>query len=281
MVTAKKAANPIPNNASFGISTLTLANGMTAGYGVDDGHMRNPVAAPNTYGGNPKWSTQRIGVLRNLPGNNVNNNGNYALYFIFNPNEVAVSFAMSTSVAPPIYAYTNTSTGTAQGTAAAAYIGNQSVSWSLIFDRTYDMWKDSTSRGVLTDVAALYNVLGTFQTQGAVPVSNPVQVVFGRNGKGDATTGSGQLWGFTGFITYAVVTYGIFRYNMIPSRCEVDLTMTAAYVGSTPSGTGGGNSGKTPAVTQGPPLLGSTSVLGLAPKNGGPPKLSLTTGKSG
>jgi hypothetical protein len=65
--------------------------------------------------------------------------------------------------------------------------------------------------------------MGTFESAGAVPISTPCQVVFGQ-------TSSGQLWGFTGFITSGNITYGVFRHNMIPSRAQIDIQMTTTYV---------------------------------------------------
>lgn len=224
-----------------GLANLSLANGMTAGYGDLDGHTTNPPAFPGTYGGNPNWAPNRVGFIRNLPGSlPADINGStptYALYFIYNPNEVDVGFAMNNNQQPPLYLYGGTggtggSLNLTSGTSslnAPNLVNSQTVAWSLLFDRTYDMLYDTNpgeNRGVLRDVAALYNLMGTFDSGvGATPISTPCQVVFGQ-------TSSGQLWGFTGYISSVAITYGIFRANMIPSRCEVDLTMTATYVSS-------------------------------------------------
>jgi hypothetical protein len=227
------------------INNLDIANGMTAGYGVNDGHVDNPPAFEqmigkqlvNTYGGNPNLQPQRIGLMRNIAGTL---STVYSLYFIFNPNEIQVAFSTNLTSVPPMYLYGNeaatnvteagnAATGGAIDSSVPNLTNSQVVSWSLIFDRTYDMLFDPNpdeNRGVLKDVAALYNLMGTFQggSQAGVPISTPIECVF-------AQTSDGELWGITGYISSVTITYGIFRHNMIPSRCEIDLQMTTTYVG--------------------------------------------------
>jgi hypothetical protein len=252
---------------------LTLANGMTAGYGINDNHYDNwPVDSTGKIYG--KWPLQplRIGLLRNIPGSlppppgSTSFNGTYTLYFMFNPNQITSQFALNMSQAAPLYLYGagggngNSSADTvaqlqSQGQSATATVPNlansQSIGFSLFFDRSYDMLygagnigNPSDDRGVLKDVAALYNLMGTFLSGAAVPVSTPCEVVFGQNG-------AGQLWGFTGYISNVSITYGIFRHDMIPSRCEVDLTMTTTYVASQVPGSTGGSSDSSVASTLG------------------------------
>lgn len=217
---------------------LTLANGMTAGFGVGDHRNDNPKVAPGTYGGNPLYAPIRIGFLRSLPGA-LPGNTQYTLYFMFNPNQVTSQFQMNVNQAAPLYMYGSSDQssatsfftgGTPTSNSSVPNLANsQTIAWTLFFDRTYDMLygvnggDPKDDRGVLKDVAALYNLMGTFETAAAVPVSVPCEVVFGQNG-------AGQLWGFTGYIAGVTITYGIFRHDMIPARCEVDLTMQCTYV---------------------------------------------------
>lgn len=226
------------SNAAFGVinpfepvtdvSQLSLANGMTAGYGDNDGNTSNPPlpwatpggAGLNPYGGSPMWPPKRVGVMTNVasPGQQA-----YFLYFLYNPNEIQVSFSINTSQIPATILYSNLA-GT---NPVPALLQSQTVSWTLFFDRTYDMLYDTNpgeNRGVLKDTAALYNILGSFNGQAGVPQALPVQVVFGQSD-------SGQLWGFTGFVSSVSIDYGIFRHNMIPSNCQVQLALTAVYVG--------------------------------------------------
>lgn len=240
------------------LGQLGLENGMTAGYGYPNGVTQNPpLANPSgiiqvdPYGGNPAWAPNRVGLMRNVPGTvpGLGPGGFAALYFLYNPNQIDVGFTFNSNNLPAMYLY---GTGGAVGntfnqynptdpsnTADSANIPNltqgQTVSWTLLFDRTYDMLYSpdpTANRGVLKDVAALYSLLGTFESEGAVPVSTPIQVIFG-------ITGNGDIWGFTGFLTAATITYGIFRYDMIPSRCEVGLSMMTSYVGPVSPASGG------------------------------------------
>lgn len=258
-------------------AALNLANGMTAGYGVNDGNITNPPPAPGQYGTWPK-QPYRVGFIRNtiaLSGTggadpttgftdglfNSPNDGLYTLYFMYNPNQVVANWVTNPNQTPPLYMY-NTSQANANTTGGGAGTGNQvnlpggqvnvpalansqTLQWTLWFDRTYDMMygngdngtvpqgsvpvsagNPEYDRGVLKDVAALYNIMGTFTTEAAVPYSSPCEVVFGQNA-------AGQLWGFTGYLTGLQITYGIFRHDMLPSQCEIDLTMTCVYVPNT------------------------------------------------
>ena len=259
------------------VGNLTLAQGMTAGYGVNDGNTFNPpylmagnsTVPANAYGGNPATQPNRVGLMRNVPGT-LPNNQVFELFFLYNPNLISVTFSTDPSMLPPTYYYgtggtsgtgadgltysgsnssdTSGPTGSVFGNApdptVAALTQGQVVSWELLFDRTYDMTYNSNaaaSRGVLKDTAALYNLMGTFLSNGAVPISTPIQVVFAQTNLNSSNQGvsgqdtsvsanSGDLWGFTGFITSADIEYGIFRQDMIPSRCTVNLTMQTTYV---------------------------------------------------
>jgi hypothetical protein len=180
------------------------------------------------------WPISRIGLMRTVPGVFPDT---YYMYFAYNPNQIQVSFATNTGQIPPAALYSSSqgwtgasSSTPALGSAASvpSFVGNQTVSWSLLFDRTYEMvYGDSpgTNRGVLKDVAALYNIMGGFVAGSGVPMSSPVEVVFGQTAEGD-------IWGFTGFVSSVNISYGIFRHDMIPSRCEIDLSLTAVYTGS-------------------------------------------------
>ena len=298
---SESAANSAPIvgtllDGAGSINTLTLAEGMTAGYGVNDGNYSNPLYPYNSqsgqalqpYGGDPtNWPITRIGQMRNVPNtlppppNNAENwPGYYTLYFLYNPNQIQASFITNINNIPPLYLYgeQGANAGSTFGGSVTDGLGTgsgihtvsqgssiqnvanltqgQSISWSLIFDRTYDLLYQSnpdTNRGVLKDTAALYNIMGTFESTGAVPVSTPVQVVF-------AQTADGEVWGFTGYITSVNITYGIFRHNMIPSRCEVDLQMMTTYVAP-----------QTPQATVAPVYQpsGSPTVPFLPPLTGG------------
>jgi hypothetical protein len=280
---------------------LNLANGMTAGYGVNDGHLDNWPVNPtgHLYGGNPNLQPARIGFIRNvtsltggnLQSGNQSQNGLYTLYFMYNPNQISVNWATNPSQGSPLYLYGQDLSKSVQAATTPVdnvivpnYASAQTVGWSLYFDRTYDMMYGANTassgqgrpdwdRGVLKDVAALYNLMGTFvagSSGAAVPFSVPCEVVFGQNG-------AGQLFGFTGYISSLQITYGIFRHDMIPSRAEVDISLTATYVtnqvapsgGASTNATGsggglGGNSAATIAAAGGQAVQGLPGAAGAA-----------------
>ena len=196
-----------------------------------------------------------------------------------------MSFQTNANIIPPAYLYgtgnaTDTSTAVtsvfgpsgALDTATQAQnasqqnvanvpnlVNGQTVSWTLLFDRTYDLiYSDprvagfDSDLGVLKDVAALYNIMGTFETQAAVPVSTPVQVAF-------AQTPAGGIFGFTGYIqNLSSITYGIFNGRMIPSRCEIQISMMTTYVPPTvPS------AWTAPAAAPAPPALSAAGQQAL------------------
>jgi hypothetical protein len=263
-------------------STLTLANGMTAGYGVQDGHSDNWPFDPRIFG---QWRLQptRVGFIRNVQSvsnDPTNPSGLYTLYFMYNPNQISINWMTNPQQGSPLYLYgqdlssaatTASQAGsTADSSTVPSYATAQTVGWSLYFDRTYEMMYGENGgapqddRGVLKDVAALYNLMGTFiapNTGSAVPFSTPCEVVFGQNG-------AGQLFGFTGYISTLAITYGIFRHDMIPSRAEVDISLTATYVSSQVPAAGAPitASNTAAAVAASSPLL--NSLVGQGPPVG-------------
>ena len=230
------------------LNSFNLAQGMTAGYGYQDGNYANPPYnwSHNAYGGFPEWQPARQGLMRNIASAGAQQ---YNMFFLYNPNNISVSFKVNPNIMPGVITYGQQSPGNQNGVQnqTANLVTGQVVEWKLTFDRTYDMMygsNPSANRGVLKDVAALYNILGTFQDSGT-PTSSPIEVIFGQNNYNSGSAGSdtsvsansGAVWGFTGFITDISVEYGIFKYNMMPSRCDIDLTMQCIYVAATPSQT--------------------------------------------
>jgi len=199
---------------------------MTAGYGLAPGQNTNPITnGTPQYGNSPLFPIQRIGYLANTQAGAPGEGSK--LLFMYNPNDIQVSFQFDTSQYPPNFLASG-NTGSNMSVATAG-VTNQTVSWTLYFDRTYDMMDGADpggSRGVLKDIGALYSVLGTFATGNSalgIPILTLCEVVFGQ-------TNDGQIWGFTGLISAVNIDYGIFKYNMIPSKCEVQLSMNCVYV---------------------------------------------------
>lgn len=218
----------LPSHSVNNPAGLDLASGMTAGIGPEQ--TQNQGIPGEQYGKHPTWWPQltRIGAMRILTTDPTMTQ--YVLNFLYNPNQIAVAFQIDVTQLTPAE-ITNPNGIPPVPNAIQA----QTVTWSLYFDRTYDMINNTgASRGVLQDVAALYNIMGLFTTLGNAPLLNPVQVIFGQDSRGTQA-----VWGFQGFITVVNITYGIFRGDMIPSRCEVDLTMMARYLPTTVPPTAG------------------------------------------
>lgn len=123
---------------------------------------------------------------------------------------------------------------------------NTTVGFSLLFDRTFELWDskylntDVGQYGCLMDVNAFYNLLNINQKQQHTYQSGPVEkfskqtytmivqgnmsvvpcnVYFG-------TTAPGTLQYF-GYISSLTVTYTHFSQLMIPMRCAVDVGFTS------------------------------------------------------
>jgi hypothetical protein len=254
---------------------------MTAGWGDNDGNTQNPKMGTGTsldpYGGNPKWPIDRIGMLQNNQQFPLNGSKIYTLNFLYNPNQINVSFSTDPTVIPTQITSANAASDPQfSGASAPSLTTSQSVSWSLIFDRTYDLTygpNPAGNRGVLKDVGALYLLMGAFTAEG-VPFSTLVDVIFGQ-------TSDGDVWGFTGYITSANITYGIFRQNMIPSRCEVDLTLTAVYVGpATPSNGSSGGSGTTVPGSSPIPIINNPFGVNSSSTSSGTVNVNPFTGQT-
>lgn len=129
---------------------------------------------------------------------------------------------------------------------------NTTVSFSLLFDRTFELWDKSYKQtiqglyGCRADVEALYNLTGINQPSVGTPtstttpttgnntasnpsnynvtlqgsmISNPVNLYFSPNNKGGLA--------YFGYLSSMSITWTHFSSAMTPQRCEVDLTLTA------------------------------------------------------
>lgn len=180
----------------------------------------------------------------------------YACRFMFNPPQVDISYSINPNVLP------SSQLTASQLQATAFYPGSTSISFSLLFDRTYEVAygkmtpfdADLQKIGVYADVAALEAVVGVrsaraqpqFDATGAkgaasapLPgfndvtgailgnmVMTPVYIIFGGGkGVGDGTQGTAGL-AFVATITGMSVTYGLFSQNMIPTRAGVQINAT-------------------------------------------------------
>lgn len=166
----------------------------------------------------------------------------YKVNFLYNPSTISESRSIDLNNGVlPSYARNPDDPGT------YATSLNTTVGFSLLFDRTFELWDGSYRStqpgiyGVRTDVEAFYNLLGintpvvqtNTQTQAAPPAINPSKVInvvqgpmqfiptnlyFGDNSKGALS--------YFGYVSGMDITYTHFIANMTPSRCAIDISFT-------------------------------------------------------
>lgn len=177
----------------------------------------------------------------------------YRVNFLYNPSTITESRSLDLNNGVlPAYARNPDDPG------SYATSLNATVSFSLLFDRTFELWDGAYRQtqpgiyGVRSDVEAFYNLLGinipqvqtNTATQAAPPAINPAKITntvqgpmtfaptnlyFGANSKGALS--------YFGYVSDMNVTYSHFIANMTPSRCAVDVTFTvlSQIAGSTTS----------------------------------------------
>lgn len=166
----------------------------------------------------------------------------YKVNFLYNPNSIRETRSLDMNNGQlPAYAR-STDDPTTYATAL-----NTTVSFSLLFDRTYEMWDRSYQNtiagvfGVRADVEAFYNLLGInqFVDQSVTPgqvtppfaingvakttVQGPMQMIpskliFGNNSQGALS--------YFGYVSGFDVTYTHFTQQMVPVRCAVGVSFT-------------------------------------------------------
>ncbi len=220
-------------------------------------------------------------IIQDKPVNGVR----YRSNFLYNPSVVSISHSVNPNVIANQDAL-NPYDVTAKDPPLMPL--QQTLSFSLLFDRTYELWDPSKLSGnakenvpfmgVAWDVLSLYKITG---------IASPIDVKAAQSSdsgavqtsaftKGNFDNGaSGPMlyvpvfvvFGYTldyyGVIQELDVQYTHWTQRMIPSRCQVDITMQLLPRNST-----SGN----PRPTHGPLLPGSTQIGSgsiLNPKNNG------------
>lgn len=155
--------------------------------------------------GNPVQGNLRRGKLVRRDANNRRVG---LLHFVFNPESVSYSYDINIDdIAVEDVGANDT-----------PFLGPAiTCSFSLVFDRTYEVLYDRNSPGVLDDVAVLEHILGSKNVNGTTtaPVGLPVSVYFG----------SDRSMSFGGIITGASVTMTHFTAEMVPVRLGMNITM--------------------------------------------------------
>lgn len=190
----------------------------------------------------PDYSLYR-GMMQTRVSQNVSAQGTtqYRVNFLYNPSTISESRSLDlNSEVLPTYARNPDDPGQyATGL-------NATVGFSLLFDRTYELWDasyggtDAGKYGVLVDVNAFYNMLNINQLNTSSPVQQggngpfgstqkfalvvqgtmsaiPVDLYFGYKSAGALK--------YFGYVTQFDVTYTHFSQKMVPMRCAVNVGM--------------------------------------------------------
>lgn len=149
----------------------------------------------------------------------------YGVNFLYNPSTISVSHSAQDTGFQPL---PQTARDPNDPTSYILPLGSQ-VTFSLLFDRTYELWKGVQSgtsngqRGVEEDISALYYIMGLKnyipgdnRLIKSPPVNNTVFVLFG---------GPDSLK-FYGFISNLSVTYTHWSVFMVPMRATAAVTLT-------------------------------------------------------
>jgi len=171
--------------------------------------------------------------------------GQFACYFMMNPSSVGTDCTINTDVASP------SQQSAAAMQAAPSWMAQQTISFTLIFNRMYEVWQGTVKGpnggpgpsdiGVRWDIRAVERLMGMFDAQAlntpkgvnnvglgvsgagsSPPSSLPVQVVLGG-------PNSIQFQGYIGSMSY---TYTMFDANMIPIEASVDISILRQYLPS-------------------------------------------------
>lgn len=185
------------------------------------------------------------------------------MHFLYNPSTVTASYA----IAPDSSVSASLLFPTAFDSTNLRVPLNQSVTWSLLFDRTYELWGQYDNKGhpaqhvgpnnnnpavvgVLADIRQMQQFTGMnvgYSSGNGVTPSPTNQQIFGHQGIiqlvpsyvyfGDKN----NLW-FYGYISEWDVTVTHWTQFMVPMRCVINITFTML---PTPSSAGAASNSNT------------------------------------
>lgn len=169
-------------------------------------------------------------------------NGRALFNFMYNPQQVYAAFSIESNQAQAAMLYN------APGASSVLAIPlSQSVTWTLYFDRTYEVNfshangspNDPSIIGVQADIVQLMQFTGMLSNMaaGTTKIKTPTVnkggvmmnifswVYFGQNSPATANRGTQvNRLGYYGFINEWDVTYTAFTQNMVPYRATVDIS---------------------------------------------------------
>ncbi len=209
-----------------------------------DGRLTRNMAFPLT-GGQGGGTAIQMGYMiwdKPMPGYS----DRAVISYLYNPSTVSSDFAMSDASAQAALNFPN-----AGDTAMLAIPISQTAQWSLMFDRTFELWGtfnangqpdgrfstlDASTLGVQADVMAFMQFTGMFYNGGATPsqvsaqntnlASNagimmqwPSWAIFGNTQVGNALR-------YYGYISEFSVQYTHWTQFNVPMRCVISVTFT-------------------------------------------------------
>ena len=148
----------------------------------------------------------------------------YQFRFLYNPESLAVSTNVFQGVVEPGFGPTN-------DPFAAKFVGQESMSFGLMVDRTQEVYEQGPvrTRGTLPDIEALYKVVnGSIGINAGFLYLSSVEVHWSR-------TATNSVPKFMGYVTSINVTHTKFTPYMTPIRSLIDISMARI------STTGGAN----------------------------------------
>lgn len=227
------------------------------------------------------------GKIVNIPGDlDTSTEMDHTFHFLVNPSEISLNY--NTDVAFDMTLEENQSS-LFLNVPPPLQDGLISISFSVLLDRTYEVWSNEIPEGVLHDIVMLERVLGVpdtyFRNAQPSPVTGRLQ--YGGPGSGNphsAVTsglarnrfpgiivkrpvkvyfGGKPSYNFTGYVTTLSVQMMKFTRKMTPVRAGLSVSMSTW--GDAPSGEGaidyGSVSDTSPPVRPGRPSGGGTAAF--------------------
>jgi hypothetical protein len=175
--------------------------------------------------------------------------GMFACYFMMNPQNISIDCSITTDAAAP------SQVDPSALQAGPYFVQNQSISFSLIFNRMYEVYmggfknpKDGgpgpSDIGCRWDIRSIERLMGIYDAQADYPNSNGKmkgmgQTGLGVNGAGDrppqamsiqVVIGGPNSIQFQGLISSFDYNYTLFSKDMIPIEATVDIGIMRVYL---------------------------------------------------
>lgn len=186
----------------------------------------------------PREMVQRGFIIQDIPQSD---GKKYLVHFQFNPTSFTHSASLSAQIPTA-----GTPDQSGQGTDWMSFIANtgQAVQFSLLFDRTYELWQSdgqsfAGTQGCLSDIKTLYAMLGMYGANTAAnnspdTIASVDPAALAQTTPLSVMTGGDPVWvnfgstllSYYGIIQTLNVTFTHFTQKMIPVRAAVDIGLS-------------------------------------------------------